>query len=780
MQANTGIGRTVRLAISTSLFAIAATSTQAFAAENAAASADTAATADTATASADTSQLGDIIVTGEKRETRLQDVPIAITAIDSTVLRERNTNRLDDLDGYVPGLSIARNQGAERVVTIRGIGYETSSNPNSQPGVAFHINGVYIAHTMSLGQDLIDINRIEVLRGPQGTVFGETSTGGAINVITNKPVLDDSSGNASASYGNYNYVKVDGAVNVPLGPTLAARFAGQYLRHDGYGYSVSVPNFKKYELEDEDNLTGRASLLWQPTSTFSALLEASAFHADHSGAVQKLITDTTPGKRHVDQDLPATYELDTRMVSLTLAQELSDAIVLKSVSAYQYMNKNQTSEGDRTSNPAIFDHLVRWRDRSKTFTEELSLSSQNTTSVEWTLGGFFLRQRALQDILELSAPSIAAVVLPDGTGVKFQTDSPFQHTSLAAYGQATFHASDALAITAGARYSWDKVSAQPYQFYYLVPPRSAKSDALTGKISVDYKLTTDNSIYLTGSSGYKPTGVSFVSDQPFTPGGFSSGPEFVPQSFKKETVKAIEIGTKNEFFDKKLRVNLAGFYYWYKNFQFTAEDPVPFAGGTDNIPKAEVWGGEAEASFVASPALRFDGTFSWGKGKFKSDFLTIDAQTAATVRAQTFAALGYPASYYYDARIEQAVSDARENVNGKRLPKMPTTQGTFAATYTAFLPSGALAARGEMAYRGSYNYRVFANSFLDKVPSYTIFNASISYTPENQPWRLAVRAQNITNKAGIASRFSDPYGSGTTSVEYIPPRQVMGTVSVDF
>ncbi|KQM14753.1 TonB-dependent receptor [Novosphingobium sp. Leaf2] len=768
MQSTNVIEQVVRLAISTSLFAIAATSTQAIAA-------DASAPADT-----DAPQLSDIIVTGEKRETRLQDVPIAITAIDSSVLRQRNTNSLDDLDGYVPGLNIARNQGAERVITIRGIGYETSSNPNSQPGVAFHIDGVYIAHTMALGQDLIDVDRIEVLRGPQGTVFGETSTGGAINVITNKPKLGDTSGNASASYGNYNYVKVDGAVNVPLGPTLAARFAGQYLRHDGYGYSVGVPNVSKYALDDANNLAGRASLLWQPSSTFSALLEASAFHADHAGAVQKLITDTTPGARNVDQDLPATYKLDTRMVSLTLSQELNDTMVLKSVSAYQYMNKNQTSESDRTANPAIFDHLVRWHDRSKTFSQEVTLSSQNTSTVEWTLGGFFLRQRALQDILELSAPGIAAVVLPDGTGVKFQTDSPYQHTSLAGYGQAIFHASDALAITAGLRYSWDKVSAQPYQFYYLVPPRSAKSDALTGKISADYKLTPDNSIYVTASTGYKPTGVSFVSDKPFEAGSFSSGPQYVPQSFKKETVKALEIGSKNEFFDRRVRLNVAGYYYWYKNFQFTADDPVPFAGGTDNIPKAEVWGAEAEATFIASPALRFDGTFSWGKGKFTSDFLTIDAQTAAQVRAQTFAALGYPAGYYYDARIEAAVDAARENLNGKRLPKMPTTQGTFAATYTAALPSAELAMRGEVAYRGSYNYRVFANSFLDKVPSYTIFNASITYTPEGQPWRLALRAQNISNKAGIASRFSDPYGSGTTSVEYIPPRQVMGSVSVNF
>ena len=123
--------------------------------------------------------LEEIIVTGEKRETAIQRAPLSITAIDSAALQERNVNEVNDLNGLVPGLSISKNEGSSRIVAIRGIGYETSANPNSQPGVAFHINGVYIAHVMSLAQDMIDVERVEVLRGPQGTVFGQTSTGGA-------------------------------------------------------------------------------------------------------------------------------------------------------------------------------------------------------------------------------------------------------------------------------------------------------------------------------------------------------------------------------------------------------------------------------------------------------------------------------------------------------------------------------------------------------------------------------------------------------------------------
>ena len=719
-----------------------------------------------------TNGLEDIVVMGEKRETRLQSAPIAITAVSGDLLQQRNIVQLNDISGYVPGLNVAKSGGAERIITIRGIGYETAQNPNTQPGVAFHIDGVYVAHVAALAQDLLDVDRLEVLRGPQGTVFGVTSTGGAINVITNKPVIGEESGTASLSYGNYNYVKGNATVNIPVTDTIAARAAIQYFRRDGYGYSIATPGRAKYDLDDANNIGGRLALKWEPNSDFSALLEGQIFSADHSAPLQKNILDTTPGRRRVSQDFPGKYNLNTAMVYLTLTQQLGDFATAKSITAYQNLNKQQSMDIDRLSDPNNFDNYPIWQDKSKTFTQEVSLSSASGGTLEWTLGGFYLRQRALQKVLETTNPFRALFVLADGTGVKFQSDAPFQHTSAAGYGQMTLNATDQLRLTAGLRYSWDKISAQPYQLYTVVPPRSATSSAVTGKIGAEYKLTPDNMLYVTGSRGYKPTGLNF-----------NNGAIVVGTTFKKEIVNALEIGSKNEFFDRKFRFNVAGYYYWYDNFQFTAEDPLPYASGTANIPKTVIYGAEVEASVLPFDGLRLDGTLSVGKGKFKSDFDTIDAQTAAIVRAAKAAEIGCPPGVvgcYYAPIVIQAVADSFQSVNGKRVPKMPGIQAQFSATYTKDIGSGEITLRGEMVHRGKFNYRLFAVAAFDQVPAYTIYNSFIEYAPHDKPWKISLSAQNLTNTAGLNARFADPYGAGSTSVEYIAPRQYYGTVSFVF
>jgi iron complex outermembrane receptor protein len=209
-------------------------------------------------------QIADIVVVGEKRSVNLQSAPLAISAISADALRERNVVDVADLNGFVPGLTVSKSEGNERVIAIRGIGYETAQNPNSQPGVAFHIDGVYIAHVVALNQDLLDVDHVEVLRGPQGTVFGQTSTGGAINVITRKPVFDRYTGEASVSYGNYNYVRTEGTLNVPLAQNLAIRGTVQYLRHDGYGYATQVPGYSKFGLDDADDLGAHVTCCGNP------------------------------------------------------------------------------------------------------------------------------------------------------------------------------------------------------------------------------------------------------------------------------------------------------------------------------------------------------------------------------------------------------------------------------------------------------------------------------------------------------------------------------------
>ncbi|AHE55078.1 hypothetical protein NX02_17000 [Sphingomonas sanxanigenens DSM 19645 = NX02] len=716
--------------------------------------------------------LNDIVVVGEKRETTLQRAPLSITVVGNDELQRRNANELNDLNGIVPGLSISKSEGSARIIAIRGIGYETSANPNSQPGVAFHINGVYVAHVMALAQDLLDVERVEVLRGPQGTVFGQTSTGGAINVITKKPVLGEASGDVALSYGNYNYAKARAGLNIPISDTMAARVSAQYLRHDGYGKSIGVANRSEYDLDDANNLGLRGSLLWQPSSAFTAILSAQTFDTDRNGALQKNVLDTTPGARTVDQDYPSTFELKTRMVDLSLAYDLGEFATLKSVTAYQYMLKEQTADTDRLAG-SFYVHTVRWNDRSKAFTQEVSLASQAGGPLDWTVGGFYLRQRALKDYLSLgSGPALTYQGMP----IVFATYSPYQHTSVAGYGQATYHATDALSLTAGLRYSWDKTTGQPINFFNQfgpANPRRVTSDAFTGKLGVDYQITPTNMVYATLSRGYKPSGVNF-----------NQGSVQVPQSYKKEMVDALEIGTKNEFFDRKVRLNASGFYYWYDDYQYTAEDPRVNSGGSWNIPHAEIYGAEFEASILPMDGLRFDGMLSLAKGEFKGDFFTIDSQGALAIRRAQAIALGLPQPYVtgygYNPSIIAAVQNNLQNTNGNKVAKLPGVQGNFSTTYDADVGAGQLTLRGEVVYRGSFNSRIFDGGPLDRVPAYTLFNASVQYAPHDSAFTFSVSAQNLFDRNGVNSLFTDPYGALTTSVEYVNPRQVFGTVSYRF
>ena len=730
-------------------------------------------------AAADTTSengIADIVVTGEKRETTLQSAPLAITAVSGEQLLQRNLNQVNDLNGYVPGLTITKSEGAERIISIRGIGYETAQNPNSQPGVAFHIDGVYIANVLALNQDLLDVDRVEVLRGPQGTVFGITSTGGAINVITKKPVLGEASGTASLSAGNYGYVKALGTVNIPISDTIAMRASAQFFQHNPYGYATAVPGTNgKYGLDDAFNLGLRASMIWKPNDTFTALLEGQQFTQDRHASLQKDITDTDPRARYVTQDYPGKFRVKTQMIYLTLTQELPFDAALKSVSAYQFLNKHQTGDNDRLASPFYFDHLTFWQDRSKTFTQELSLSSVGTQKVDYTVGAIYLRQRALQNIYEITSAYAAVIPVNNDYGVKFQTDSPYQHTAIGVYGNGTLHLNDKLSLIAGARWNYDKITAQPYQYFTVIPPKKAISREVTGKVGAEYKVTPNNMIYLTGSRGYKPTGLNFN-----TPGIFTK------DAFKKETVNAIELGTKNEFADHKVRLNLAGYYYWYKNLQVNAADPIPYTDGTVNIPEARIYGAEAEFSLLPFGGFRIDGNVSYGHGKLKGDYFAIDAQTAASIRNAQYASLsvqpGQTCNFFcpFNPAVIGAVFAGAQNVNGNKVPKLPTWQGQVSPSYTFPVLGGKITLRGDVIYRGKFNYRIFAVSALDKVPSYTLYNAFISYEPDDKPWSVSVSALNLTNKNGINSKFSDPYGSGTTSVEYVDPRQVFGTVSFKF
>ena len=251
--------------------------------------------ADSVADPASTGHVEQVTVTAERRVTNIQATPIAITAISADNLEKSNVTQVADLNGMVPSLEITKSSGFETVVAIRGVGLQTPENATiTTPGVSMFIDGVYIANSISLDQTLFDLDHMEVLRGPQGALYGQSSIGGAILLVTKQPKLDEFSGTAKVSLGNYDLYRLQGEINIPINDTMALRLSGQKYAHQGF---TKNNYFKDTYLDDANDASAKAAFLWKPSSNFSATLSEEFYRADQNGAAQKnLIGIRTPAR----------------------------------------------------------------------------------------------------------------------------------------------------------------------------------------------------------------------------------------------------------------------------------------------------------------------------------------------------------------------------------------------------------------------------------------------------------------------------------------------------
>ncbi len=280
-------------------------------------------------------RIEEVTVTSEKRRTNLQKTPTAISSISPRTLDQQNAVSLLDLDARLPGIVIATTGNNPPAITIRGAGFQGLQNASSQPGVSINENGIYIASPYAFSSDFLDLAQIDVLRGPQGTVFGQNSDGGAINVTTIQPVLGVYDGVGDVSYGSYNYVRSRAAVNIPVGDTIAVRLIAEQEQHDGWGYATEVPDSAKYPLSDEDSTTFRANVLWQPNDRIAVTLWGEIYQNSSDGPEFKNILDPNPDPRVVTQDFPGRDDTRSNIVA-AIASYRFDQATLKSLSSWQY------------------------------------------------------------------------------------------------------------------------------------------------------------------------------------------------------------------------------------------------------------------------------------------------------------------------------------------------------------------------------------------------------------------------------------------------------------
>ncbi len=745
-----------------------------------------------------------ITVTAERRVQDIQKAPIAISSVSSRQIDQSFITNMAGLNGTVPGLEITKASGFENLVTIRGVGSETPENSlTTVPGVSEFIDGVYIANTISLDQTLFDIDSVQVLRGPQGALYGESSIGGALLLNTNQPKLNVWDGSADFSAGTYSLFRERGEVNVPLGDDFAARLSVQKFDHEGFTQDASIPGFT---LDDDHDVSGKVALLWKPNDSFSATFTAQGYYSDQHGDAQKNINDPSPDPRVVFQDYPAHFRLNNQLYHLNMEWDQPDFIV-KSVTGYQYLAHVQKEDSSRSAFSLIgeYDDVAAWDTTVYNFTQELDVLSAPGAKLQWTAGAFYMDQRSHQFVAEFEctipqssglpcpAPTPAQLTIPSNIEVPgdqpgnlaYGNDSHAAHKSFAVFGQATYPITDKLRITGGIRYNHDYEEDPSYNFSGFgvgFADNKAITDEPTWRLESDYDLTPGNMLYISGSRGYKPGGANG-----------SNGQFLIPATFKPETNTAIEIGSKNLFFDNTLRFNVSAFYYMHNNFQYIETDPIPFDGGISNVPRVDDYGVEFEGNYVSSDGhLHLDANLALERGEVVGNYRTVDSTIANQLEGPNFSGLNEenfatftfgPCAFggaFYSPLCWQQVANAAVNVNGKQPPDMPNVTGSVALSYRFDTAFGALTPRAEVVYRGSEWARIFNDPLLDKVPAYTVVNLNLDFVPTDSHFRLSLTATNVGNVAGITSRYTDPFGTFTTSDQYIPPLQVIGTIAYKY
>jgi len=765
--------------------------------------------------------LEEVIVSAEKRLESVQDVSQAVTAITSSEIETKNINSMVDLSAIVPGVTVAKNEGYKTIISIRGIGNETNQNAIAAPSVAFHLDGVFIASPFSLLTDFVDIDRIEVIRGPQGTLFGQNSTAGAINVVTKAPSLDEESSSLSMSLGNYNMKKISSTFNVPISESVATSFSFAGHKRDGYSFNTIL----EQELDDANDFSFRNDWFFQLSDTSSLRIFGQYYDLDRNGSAMKGIDDTTVDPRKLAQDAPSEQTLTSSVYAAIYEKEL-DFADLKILASTQRDDISVRRDNDRhdfgiaaTSIPGVASYpYAEYRFETslvETTTFEINLVSNEPLmdgKLDWTFGAFYMEHEIQNKIREYisrdddipeyvcsepfantSVPGTAATnsIGGDGTAtcfvvggavatflaeLGFVTDAFPSRESLSVYGQTTYSFSDDLRLVSGLRYTEDSFATRVGNFFAFetngfVSTLDETAEEVTGKITMEYDIQDDAMYYISATRGFKPGGSNLTFgfatqaelNANFRFGSVLVSPLVLP-AFEPETVNSLEFGLKADFYDGRARANLAIFDYSYDNLQIQATDPDVFRGGVVNIPESEVSGVELELTGILTDSLTLDANLSFLDTEITGSFNYLDNIDA---EQYTFG--------QEDLRLAAAT-----DIRGNELAKSPEYTADISLTHVADFPSGnTMTSTLQYIYRGEFFQRVANKTAQDFVPSYEIINLTFGIDFSDSMGLDFVFA-NLTDEDGVNSTMTDVFGTAGTGVELIPPRQFFTRFSVDF
>ena len=718
-----------------------------------------------------TNALEEIVVTATKRVQSLQDVPIAVNAFNADTIEVAGINNAGDLAILTPALNINVNTNpfAARMI-IRGVG-TAQTDPALEPSVGLFIDGVYLGRTGLGMSDLTDIERIEVLQGPQGTLYGKNTNAGAISVITKKPNFEKSEGYVEASVGNYSMNKLTASASGPLTQNLAYRLSGNINQRDGY-----YDNSAGVDFNDADDWNIQGKLQWEATESLSILLSGSRVERDTTccGAdavqtesvnnelvAQGLSPDSNdPYDYNVQSNADNRFAMESDLLSMTIDYDAGWGAI-KSITAWNDYSYRVDQDPDRSE----LDILTLSNDKfsGDSFSQELRFTASPTDNVDYMLGAFYLEQNTKRggdepfvfigdDIITIGSQQDLPFPLPFNflvqPGDSLTVDMNQDAETIAFFGQGTWHIGDQWHITGGLRWSDEEKKSDLFSQTYstafsnqilgasfldsVSTPIDAtlerSSDNVDWMLSAVLDISDDSMVYASAGTGTKSGGFQTVN-------GTADDREF-----DDEDTTTYELGIKSTLLDARLRINAAAFYSEIENFQAQRQLETGLGTYVSNEAKVETSGVDFQVEAAPMPNLVLS------------------------------AGLLYMHKYQ--------ITDGPEK--GADLPFTAEFSGTVAATLVFPLGDGGIYWRTDYSYMDNHTTNVASATQLrdEDYDNRNLINSKLGW--RNDSWNVSVWGKNLSDDKYAMQTVLPFLVSGMEAYFLAPPRTFGATVRYTF
>lgn len=741
--------------------------------------------------SAQSQGLQEIVVTAQRREESLQHAAIAVTAVSGDKLAQAGAVKVEDLTQLVPSLQVAAAAGPYPLFYMRGVG-NFNGNALSDSALALNLDGVYLARPSSAAGMFYDISRLEVLKGPQGTLYGRNATGGAINVITNKPT-DDLSGEFTADFGNYRAKNFDGYINVPFSSVVKARLSVQSTEHAGYMSDGT---------DDDYGRAARLQVLITPSDELSIDTSADFYHQGGKGVGATLVqpggfVDGNPRLGNTSPAINAIYSQTFYFLAgNTFGPLLTKTLLINPADTNVQQDNNywgvstnvdwKTDAGTLTIIPA-YRHgsldftsaaagfLIQQQETDKQGSIEARFASNANQPITYLGGIYYLNEKI----------DVGNATYDQEYNASAQQFDPSTE-SYAAFGRIGYAITESFRLNAGARFTDDHKSFDgtlnaastvcpgafippPFgpQFCFggvgqvtqpSLPIDEHASDSwrqTTWRAGAEYDLSSASLLYAAVETGFKAGGFFFSHDDP---------------TYQPEKITAYSIGSKNRFLDNRLQLNGELFYWIYKNQQvshISVDSTGTVIFETDNVGKAKMKGFELEAEYLLMANTLITSDVDYLDAVYDSYSYLYPNLGATPVTSCPYA-------------LTTTGADYTVNCGGRTPPQSPRWSANFGLQQTIPLGYGSVVGTINTHFQ-TETLTGLEFSTLEEQPSYWLSNATLGYRAPQDRWSITGYVNNLANKTVIAGTFAHPLaGAELTAATLRPPRTYGVRLGVKF